>query len=143
MTDVPASVARVLAAMESGDWTGVATGYADDVVFDGSVPAWRFQIAGREAVVAEVSGWTAQHAWRIVEQRVTPTSRGVLVELEVRGQCPGDADHEAHEEASRSANIFELDAAGLIVEQRLVCCGEWGEEEIARIEAEAPKVLRA
>jgi hypothetical protein len=142
MADVPPAVAAVFDAIETGDWAPVKDVLADDVLYDGSVPEWHFQMQGADDVLDEISGTTAQHTWRFHERRVTRTESGVLVEMELRGRCPGGDDHPAHEEATRNAMVFDLDAAGRLAEIRLICSGEWDDTVIARIEAEAPMVRR-
>jgi ketosteroid isomerase-like protein len=138
--DVPAAVATTLAALETGDWAPVKDVLAPDVVYEASVPEWHFSMAGVDDVLGELSGLTSQHTWRYHDRRLTKTENGVLVEMEIRGRCPGDDHHAAHEEASRNALVFELDGEGRISEMRLTCSGEWGDDVIARIEAEAPRV---
>lgn len=113
MDAVPAAVDALLAAMATGEWSPVGACITDDVVYDASVPGWHFAIQGADAVLAEL-----------------------------RGRCPGHDDHPAHEEASRNALVFEIDDAGRISELRLICCGDWDEETIARIDAEAPRLTR-
>ena len=139
MSELPGSVATLLGAIETGDWAPVKDVLTADVVYEGSVPGWHFSMAGVDDVVAELSTWTEEHTWRYHERRVTRTDRGVLVECEMRGRCPGHEDHPPHEEASRNALVFEL-AGDAISEVRLICCGDWAEDVIARIEAEAPRV---
>jgi hypothetical protein len=138
--DVPPAVAAALAAIETGDWAPVKDVLAPDVVYEASVPEWHFSMAGVDDVIAELTGITSQHPWRYHDRRLTKTENGVLVEMEIRGRCPGDDDHAAHEEASCNALVFELDDGGLISEMRLTCSGEWNDKVIARIEAEAPRV---
>lgn len=142
MSEIPAAVAAVITALETGEWAPVRGALAEDVFYDGWVPEWHFQMAGIEDVFTELSGMTAQHIWRFHTLRTTRTDKGVLLECEMRGRCPGDDGHPAHEEASHNALVFELDGAGRIAELRLTCSGEWDEKVIARIEAEAPKVQR-
>lgn len=139
MNELPAAVATLLGAIESGDWAPVKDVLATGVVYEGSVPGWHFSMGGVDDVLAELSTWTDEHPWRFHERRVTRTERGVLVECELRGRCPGHEDHPSHEEASRQAIVFELDGDA-ISEIRLTCTGDWGEDVIARIEAEAPRV---
>ena len=143
MSELPAAVDRLLSTMGTGDWSSLSADVTEDVIYDASVPGWHFSMQGVDAVLAELGGWTDQHLWRTHEQRVTPTDKGVLVELELRGTCPGDDSHGAHEEATRNALVFELAADGRISELRLICCGDWDEETIKRIETEAPRVERA
>jgi hypothetical protein len=138
--NVPAAVTTFLHAVETGDWAPVKDVLAPGVVYDASVPEWHFQRAGVDDVLAELATTTEQHTWRYHERRMTLTERGILVEMELRGRCPGDEGHPPHEEATRNAMVFELDPEGLVSEVRLVCCGDWDESVIARIEAEAPMV---
>lgn len=141
-TDIPIAVARFLDGIWTGDWSGIEDHLTADVLYDASVPGWHYQYAGAERVAQEYrEEWTGQHTWRVIERHVSPTPDGVVVDFEARGRCPGDENHDAHEEAIRIANIFRL-ADGLIAEHRFYCCGEWDEETLQRIEAEAPKVSR-
>jgi hypothetical protein len=137
--DVPPAVDAVLHAVETGDWAPVKEVLAPGVVYEGSVPEWHFSLQGADEVLAELGGFTSQHLWRFHERRTTRTERGALVECELRGRCPGDDDHPAHEEATRNALVFEVADDGRLTEIRLICSGEWGEDVIARIEAEAPR----
>ena len=141
-TVVPAAVVRFLDGVQTGRWDGIEAILAPDVLYDASVPGWHYQYEGAERVAQEYrEEWTKTHAWRIVEQHVSPTLTGVCIDFEARGRCPGDAGHPAHEEAIRMANFFVLEH-GRIAEHRCYCCGEWDEETLRRIEAEAPKVER-
>lgn len=139
MNDLPGAVATVFAAIESGDWSPVKDVLAPGVVYEGTVPEWHFSMRGVDDVLAELGTWTDDHPWRIHERRVTRTDAGVLAECELRGRCPGHEGHPPHEEATRQAIVFELDGDA-ISEIRLTCSGQWGEDVINRIEAEAPKV---
>jgi hypothetical protein len=138
--NVPPAVATVLHALETGDWTPVKDVLAPDVVYDASVPEWHFSMAGADDVLAELATTTEEHPWRFHELRTTRTDKGVLAEMEMRGRCPGHEGHPPHEEASRNALVFELTDDGLLSEIRLICSGQWGEDVIERIEAEAPRV---
>ena len=46
MSEVPKAIRRFVAALESADWESVASCYADDALFDASVPNWHFQLEG-------------------------------------------------------------------------------------------------
>jgi hypothetical protein len=138
--EVPPAVAATFTAMETGDWAPVKDVLAPGVVYEASVPEWHFSMGGVDDVLGELTGFTSQHTWRFHDRRLTRTENGVLAEMEIRGRCPGDDSHDAHEEASRNALVFELDGDGCITELRLTCSGEWNDEVIARIEAEAPRV---
>ena len=141
MDQVPRAVQRFLDGMESGEWDGVGGFITSDVLMDCSVPEWRFQYEGRDKMVDQFRDWTSQHPWRVTDARYTGSSDGGVVELEIHGDCPGDDDHAPHEEMARQACVFSL-RDGKIAEFRLYCAGEWNEEVMARIDAEAPKVAR-
>ena len=46
MADIPAAVQRFLDGVETGDWAGIEQHLAPDVVYDASVPGWRYQYQG-------------------------------------------------------------------------------------------------
>ena len=140
MSDLPAPIERFIMAVETRDWDGFVALLADDVVLDATVPEWRYQLEG-PAVAEELRSWTAGHPWQVTEHRFSPTPDGGVLELQLHGDCPGDGDHTPHEEMSRQAAVFTL-RDGLVVEFRLYCAGEWNEEVIARIAADAPKMSR-
>ena len=143
MADVPAPIRRFLEGLQTADWDGIKDCYTPDALYDATVPGWRYQYEGAARIARELrEEWTGKHPWRIVELHVTPTPDGAVVDFEARGRCPGDAHHGPHEEAVRLANIFRLEE-GRIAEHRCYCCGEWDEETLRRIEAEAPKVRPA
>lgn len=129
-------IAAFLSGVQTGCWDALGPLLAADVVYDASVPGWRYRLSGRDAVLAELRrAWTGRHVWRIAEQRLAPTPDGAALELELRGRCPGDEDHAPHGQACRLASVFRLEA-GRIAEQRLYCCGEWDEQTVSRIDAE-------
>lgn len=144
MTDATSAAAfpaveRFLRGLETGQWDGMDRSLSAEVVYDASVPAWRSQYRGAERVLGQYMDEWSAHPWRIVEQHITPTADGVVIDLEARGRCPGDDDHGPHEEAVRMANIFRL-RDGQIAEHRVYCCGEWDETTLRRIEETAPRI---
>ena len=143
MTEVPAAIQRFLEGIQTANWDGIEAYYTPDVLYDASVPGWHYQYEGVARIIAELrEEWTGKHPWRIVELHITPTADGAVVDFEVRGHCQGDEHHAPHEEGCRIANIFHLQA-GRIAEHRFYCCGEWDEETLRHVDAEAPKVRRA
>lgn len=142
MTEIPTAVAELLRRIETGEWAGVEAYLSPDVVYRASVPDWHFSMQGLDEVAAEITNAWTEHPWRFHEQRVTALASGVLVESELRGRCAGDETHASHDEASRNAMVFELDAGGRVREIRLTCSGVWDESVIQRIEAEAPSIDR-
>jgi hypothetical protein len=141
--EVPPAIGRFLTGLETSNWDGMEDFLTDDALYDGTVPGWWYQYQGRETLLhAYRSEWTGKHAWRVIALKVLPTPDGAVVELEARGDCPGDAEHAPHQEGLRLANIFRLDD-GRIAEHRYYCPGEFSEEELRRIDLEAPKVRRS
>lgn len=140
--ELPAAISRFLLGIRTGAWVGMEDCLTPDVVYDASVPGWHYQYQGVSRVLMEYGQqWTGQHAWTVIEQHIAPTPDGVVVDFELRGPCPGDEHHVAHEEAVRVANIFRLED-GRIAEHRFYSCGQWDEDTLRRIEAEAPKLER-
>lgn len=140
MAEIPAAIQRFLDGIQTGEWEGVEAYLTPDAIYDGSMPGWRAQYQGPERIARELrEEWTGKHTWRIAEMHVHPTADGVVIDFEIRGRCPGDGTHVGHEEAARVANIFTLED-GRIAQHRYFCCGEWDEETLRRIEADAPKI---
>ena len=140
MADIPGSITRFVEALESSRWDELADCYAPDAVFDGSVPNWHFQWEGAAKAVDQLKEWWGSgRDPKLVELHVAPTSDGAVVDFELRWTCPGDENHAPHLEGCRQAHIFRL-RDGVIAEQRVYCSGEWNEEELRKIDAEAPKV---
>lgn len=140
--EIPPAIQTFLEGIETGRWETIEHHLADDVFYDATVPGWHYQYEGAARVAEEYrEEWTGKHTWRVVERHVSSTPDGAVVDFEARGRCPGDDNHAAHEEAVRIANIFRL-KNGRIAEHRFYCCGEWDEETLRRIEAEAPKAQR-
>jgi hypothetical protein len=143
MEKIPTAIQEFLNAIQTGNWQRMRAYYSDHVLYDGSIPGWHYQYQGRERVLEEMrQEWTGKHTWRVVEQHLTPTTDGIVLDFEIRGRCPGDDEHESHEDTCRIANIFTV-KCGRITEHRYYCCGEWDEATMRKIETEAPKVARA
>lgn len=134
---VPPAVTAFLRGLQTGEWDGMEGFLTPDVLYDATVPGWRYQYEGVERVVREYrEEWTGRHPWRVAECQVHPTPDGAVVDLEARAGSPGA------EEAFRQANIFRLDG-GRIAEHRFYCCGEWDDATLRAIDEGAPKVRRA
>ena len=101
-----------------------------DVFFDLYPPFWRFQLQGREAVLAQLRTLNegAEVTSRIL--RAVPTADGFLLEHEetARGEHP--------EVARKLWHCVVRD--GQIVEATCYCNGGWDDELRARQAAEAP-----
>jgi ketosteroid isomerase-like protein len=127
-------VSRIAARLHALDYDGLAELYRADALLDFSLPEWRFQLQGRDAIReklqeeaayltdARVSGW-----------RVTPTADGLAVELEVRFTQEGE------ERRWREVHLFHTDGEA-ITEHVNYCTGIWDAATIARHAVEAPMV---
>lgn len=136
MEQLPTAVRRFLDGLQSGDWTGMEQHFTPDAVQDGSMPGWRVRYAGPGAIVAAYrEEWTGRGTWKIQVPAVTQSSDTVAIEMEARLVTPDDSL------VCRIANFFSV-RDGRIAEHRYYCCGEWTEETVRRIEAQAPGFSR-
>lgn len=136
MEQLPTAVRRWLDGLQTGNWDGMEQHFTPDAIHDGSMPDWRLQYEGPARITqAYREEWTGKGTWRIPEPTVTQSGDTVVVELEGTLVTPDE------ELLSRTANFFQL-RDGHIAEHRYYCCGEWSEEVVQTIEAEAPKVER-
>lgn len=136
MEQLPTPVQRFLEGLESGNWEGMEQHLSPDAIHDGSMPDWRVQYAGPARITqAFREEWTGKGTWHIPAPAVPRGGDTVVVELEGTLVTPDE------ELLCRIANFFRL-RDGRIAEHRYYCCGEWGEETVRQIEAEAPKVER-
>lgn len=140
MAEIPDAIRRFISTLATGKWADIADCYTPDAIFDASVPNWHFQWEGGDRCISQLQEWFPAEA-RVVECNVVGTDEGAVVDFEIRRTCPGDSSHASHLEGGRQAHIFRL-AGGRIAEQRVYCAGEWGEEDLRRIDAEAPTVVR-
>ncbi len=127
----------ITARLSALDLDGLAELYRPDALLDVSVPQWRYQLQGREAIrhalaeeLAPVVG-----SGRVTGQRATRTDDGVVVELEVRFEQDGE------ERQWREVHLFHTDGTA-ITEHLNYCTGVWDAATIARQAVEAPMVRR-
>ena len=82
VADSPVSPAAVVDRFRAGIESGAMSGgvFSDDGGLDGTVPNWRFQLRGGEAVRAELARWYDDPGHFLDLQR-TPMSGGELVEF--------------------------------------------------------------
>ena len=128
---------RIAARLTALDFDGLAALYRPDAILDVSVPQWRYQLQGRDAIreaLAEEAGYLTGGA-RVTGQRATPTEGGVVVELEVRFVQEGE------ERQWREVHLFRTDGTA-ITEHVNYCTGIWDAATIARQAVEAPMVRR-
>ncbi|MGH9230606.1 MAG: hypothetical protein ACRD07_18085 [Acidimicrobiales bacterium] len=103
----------------------------DDVFLDGNPPLWRFQLQGREAFAAWLSGYTPDGAETTVV-RTIPTATGLVTEL------VGRHDEHGEEMTDRKIVLCEVRGGCRISELTVYCSGDWDAELRARHAAEAP-----
>jgi ketosteroid isomerase-like protein len=136
MSALPTAVQRFIDGLQTGDWDGMEQHLTPDAIHDGSMPFWRVRYAGPERIVgAYREEWTGKGTWRVPEPVVTRTEDTVVVELEATLMAPDE------DLLCRIANFFRM-RDGRILEHRYYCCGEWSEETVRRIHAEAPDIDR-
>ena len=109
-------VALLLTAIESGTPPGPGI-FAEDVVFDATVPNWRFSAHGEEAVRAQLGGWYRDPA-QFEELRRTPLPDGELVEFVLSWE-EGGVPHAGHQ-----AHILRIEGAR-IISHTVFCGGRW------------------
>ena len=124
---------RIVDAYLAGDVDTLADACAEDVLVDVIVPAWRFQITGRETVRRGLDQEEFPPGRRVAWHQRTETATGVLLEVEAWAPIDGE-ERKWHE-----LNHF-LVADGQIVELVQYCSGIWNAATIARQQAEAPMV---
>lgn len=136
MEQLPNAVQRFLDGLSSGDWNGMEQHLTPDAIHDGSMPQWRVQYQGPDRIVqAFREEWTGKGTWRLPEPVVTTAGDTVVLELEATLVAPNEPL------LCRIANFFQL-RDGRIAEHRYYCCGEWSEETVRRIAADAPRIER-
>jgi ketosteroid isomerase-like protein len=126
---------RIAARLAALDFDGLAELYRADALLDVSVPQWRYQLQGREAIreaLVEEAGQLTGDA-RVTGQRSTRTDDGVVVELEVRFVQDGE------ERQWREVHVFHTDGTA-ITEHVNYSTGVWDAATIARQAVEAPMV---
>ena len=136
MTQHDDPVGEFLRVVEAGD-VASCTAWADDVVLDATVPNWRLEASGRDAVVAEYSRWFADPGTFTRLRRLPATSEGSadggdrtieVVEYDLAWVEDG-VDHVAHH-----VHVLEV-ADGAIVADTVVCGGRWPAPLVAEMDA--------
>ena len=127
----------ITARLTALDFDGLAELYRPDALLDVSVPQWRYQLQGREAIRQALAEELALvvGSGRVTAQRATRTDDGVVVELEVRFEQDGE------ERQWREVHLFHTDGTA-ITEHLNYCTGIWDAATIARQAVEAPMVHR-
>jgi hypothetical protein len=115
VTDNP--IDRLYTAVEHG--TPIATDvFAPDVVFDATVPMWRYRTQGAAATAAELGRWFAD-AGRFEAFASFVLPGGALVEFTLTWEQHG-VPHACHQ-----SHRLEFDAAGRIRRLTAFCGGRW------------------
>ena len=119
-------VGAFLAELSEG--TGMTTAaWAEDATLDATVPHWRFECDGAEAVAAELSAWySAPTTIESVVRR--PVPGGEAVELDLSWVEDG-VPHAAHQ-----IHLFTVDGAR-ISRDTVFCGGRWPAALLAEMEA--------
>lgn len=100
-----------------------------DVVFDATVPNWRYTVRGAGAVHAELGKWYADPG-RFCDLRRTTLPDGELVQLTLEWQQDGER-HRCHQ-----AHVLQL-RHGRVARDTVWCGGRWPASLIAEMEAAA------
>jgi hypothetical protein len=109
-------VTGYLSAIEAGTMRGCEA-LAPDMVLDATVPNWRYQVHGGDAVRAELGRWyAASGAFEHLER--TPLAGGELIEFTLRWE-EGGVPHSVHQ-----AHIVEV-SGDRITRDRVWCGGRW------------------
>ena len=129
---------RFRAAYGAGDLDTLAAVYAPDVLLDANVPKWRYQAAGRDAVLATLRADLAE----VTDRRATwwhisPSHAGGVVELETRNTYHGK------QVLVRDAHLLAVgrEAVEQIVAHTMWCTGIWDADTVRQQAREAPMVL--
>jgi hypothetical protein len=121
-----AAVDDFLAALEAGSRPPESC-YADQAVFDATVPGWRFSVHGP----AGIADWYHDHHFlpgRFEHIRREPTTTGELVEYSLvwEGRGGTHAVHHCH--------LLDVQD-GRITTDMMFCGGQWGPEALAEMAA--------
>ena len=122
------AVDRFLRAVETA---GIAScdAWAADAVVDATVPNWRLEARGVDAIRAEYARWFA-HPARFEQLRREPLAGGELVEYVVVWEQDG-VPHAAHH-----VHIFDV-SDDRIVRDVVMCGGRWPQSLLDKMNAAA------
>jgi hypothetical protein len=124
----PSTLDRLLDAIRSG--AGVpADLFAPDVELDATVPGWRFQQHGAEAVAAQYSQWFADPAtFEELDRHAFPG--GAVITYLLTWEEAG-VPH-----AARHCHVLRFDEAGRITTDQFFCGGRWDAALLAEMAAD-------
>jgi hypothetical protein len=103
--------------------------YAEDAVFDATVPGWRFTLRGSTPIGYQYAEWfAATGTFEELERHPTPT--GEVIEYTLSWE-EGGVPHAAHH-----VHVLTVDpAADRITSDHFFCGGQWPAPLLAQIEA--------
>ena len=110
------AVDQFLAAIQAGTIAGCGA-WSADAVLDATVPNWRFQLTGPDAIRSEYAKWFADPG-TFEDLRRLPTQDGEVVEYTLTWTEAG-VPHAAHH-----AHILTVED-GLIAADTVLCGGRW------------------
>jgi hypothetical protein len=135
---LPTAVSEFLGRIGTGDWEAMENHLDGDVLYDASVPGWRYQYRGAGRVVQEYrEEWSGKYRWTVVERHTVLAGDAVMLLVEMHGTSIRPGEHPPV--VCRLSNLFRLDG-GRITEHRYTCCGEWGPDTVRHIADHAPMV---
>lgn len=129
-----------LTAVQSGDMSPLRPHYAEDVIFDGTVPRWHFSIQGIEAVLEQLEEWYPSQG-ELSDVRVTSGDDRIVIEFERRWVRPVENDMHPELVCIRQVHILTT-SGGQVIEHCGHCAGIWSSDDMAAIAADAPSVDR-
>jgi hypothetical protein len=126
MTTATHPVDRFLSELSSGTGISPET-WTDDATMDATVPHWRFECAGAQAIAAELSGWyDAPVTIEVVLRRPIPGGEAVELDLSWVQDGVPHASHQVH--------LLTVDGDRLS-RDTVFCGGRWSADLLAEMEA--------
>ncbi len=123
-----AAVGQFLAAVESGEIAECGV-WSADAVLDATVPNWRFQVTGADAIRAEYAKWFADPG-AFEQLRRLPTEDGEVVDYTLTW-TEGGVAHAAHH-----MHLLTVDGEQIVADT-VVCGGRWPEPLTAEMAGSA------
>lgn len=128
-TNVERLTDRFRGLVEEGEFDRLAALYAPAAMLDVTLPAWRFQLRGPDAIRDQFRAWYEVPA-RILRWDVKPARWGAVIEAE-----------ELHEDGIYFRYTYHLTIEdGRIARHLVFCPGAWTPEDVAHQRRHAPMV---
>ena len=132
----PTVVDRFLELIEGGQGAATAEVFASGATLDATVPGWRFQLRGSEAIAKQFSAWFGD-VGRFEELDRQTSGDVEFVTYLVAAENDQGVPYVAHQ-----VHQLTIDAAGLIVSDKFFCGGRWDAALLAKM-AEAQAAIDA